>query len=1607
MAPNDPWPLMASPSHSKGSSKGRGNNGNKKNNIKEHQQNILKNLKEMFQSAVEDDVIVSVASSCNWEHQACIDALINISSTVEIVENKKTKSPTTIITDKKITKKNNDCHNNNNDINDLSKMTKQALKKQQEELKKFEKIKKNIPTKSRMGSFRGSISKLESSSSMTHHSPLKNDITVGNTDNERSWEHNNPRTSPSTQNTWRRENYQGQSTEQQHENDDNNNDTTITTTTKINNDSLCGLKVHYKTLGNSDTSSDDDDADVVIEEEINTINIPSTIKINSSQFLSSTTSTTTQSNINQKLTQLKLTKSPPHTPKISLYQSTIEKIKKLINNNNKVLILVRGLPGSGKTTLSKSIIESTIGGDSSKYIYSADDYFITTNGTWKYDSSKIADAHATTQKKVLDALKHDITPIIIDNTNLQAWEMRPYATMAVQRGYIIEIIDIDTPWSQNVNELSRKNNHNVPKEKIRTMMNRYEHGLTGQKLCDYFGLKYPDDNSPNLKLSPPVINEIDVLSAEDIIALENLSGTLEQEELNYILDNNNSSVINEENNTYIDYLKELRDRKESQSSVEDSEKKSIESTLDDHHFLLLGAIGSERKTSLVPQIDTSPNNETIDDKIIDDNNDNDDDEVSHSDDKDNILLSKCWDFTLMKDGEEIHSCGNKIQSPVSPSEMKKQDCEFIKKNNDMVDEESTLKVVDNKNQPMQHAINEFLKELAEGYNKTQGLDKVPIVPNTSSVVITEIIDNIENKISDEKIEDTLDAVDNLNDQQNPIDNIELNEENIEIIDKSDDETGVASIKVEKDDDYDENISELACKDKYSELILDATDSKLLDSDIFLEIEESSGDVLTLDSYLKLIKKSIPQQSNTKKIEELIEQQINNLIEAKKIDFNSAITDDVKKQIIEIFNEAIFTYNSELINIPVAEIRAAMDSTDDDVKKIKAENDDSNLASLECVVLKEDHFESDDIKSISDNNSQIIDEKNDNIIDNNKFKTPKKHVFICEDGKEPDDSDNINRITWTESPFPIDDIDTLKPIHDEVIDKVVVMKNDVETNTTYYDFNVAYVGGTSESGYHVLNAFSRQINDVPSPQQQPKRSPSKLMFDKSSMTGEINSENDDDNDDEKINRLPELIELFPHIPNVYLHEIYEKVDKNFDWAVELLLEGVPEYIPFEKTSSSTKNSSTSDSPATTMPEEHDNNVDVNNDDEHTEETSSLTSRSASLDVLIDTKSSPTSDTDTSSPEILPKDVTTPTNDLEETMELNLGFDFIHALEKKFGDADFHQTDGFLPVVQITKSMGETLYALWIESMCQQLNSRQNLLDEMITKDAVYAENLERQENIEIINEKNTPNIDEIIDMEIALASVENERKSISKRESNDEMILRLSKQILQDSHPDIDSSTFSAILDVHNGDYHEAFKSIELNTGKKILPCYINKQKNLMDRVKKETKIPNIVYPKCTKEPMSYKAVLTTAARTSRKLAERKLSLRLQNINKAQEMYHKGLPEVAEYYSNLATLQMRNNDTDIINDKGTDDLLDLHYLSVVDALNAVDEFVDFHIDKLNKSENRLTTLSLVTGWGARSNGGGKLKPAVIKHLTKRSIKFVEDNPGCLNITLRRKKQYQIK
>ena len=54
----------------------------------------------------------------------------------------------------------------------------------------------------------------------------------------------------------------------------------------------------------------------------------------------------------------------------------------------KDLILLRGLPGSGKSTLAKTLI-----GDKDYCYKEADMYFIDNDGAYKFNPSKLEDAH--------------------------------------------------------------------------------------------------------------------------------------------------------------------------------------------------------------------------------------------------------------------------------------------------------------------------------------------------------------------------------------------------------------------------------------------------------------------------------------------------------------------------------------------------------------------------------------------------------------------------------------------------------------------------------------------------------------------------------------------------------------------------------------------------------------------------------------------------------------------------------------------------------------------------------------------------------------------------------------------------------------------------------------------------------------------------------------------------------------------------------------------------------------------------------------------------------------------------------------------------------------
>lgn len=134
-----------------------------------------------------------------------------------------------------------------------------------------------------------------------------------------------------------------------------------------------------------------------------------------------------------------------------------------------VLVLLRGLPGSGKSFLARTLQEDNPSG----IILSTDDYFYI-NGQYQFDVKYLGEAHDWNQNRAKEAFEKKVSPIIIDNTNLQAWEMKPYVSLSQKHKYKVLFREPDTWWKFKPKELARRNIHGVSKEKITRMLEHYQ-----------------------------------------------------------------------------------------------------------------------------------------------------------------------------------------------------------------------------------------------------------------------------------------------------------------------------------------------------------------------------------------------------------------------------------------------------------------------------------------------------------------------------------------------------------------------------------------------------------------------------------------------------------------------------------------------------------------------------------------------------------------------------------------------------------------------------------------------------------------------------------------------------------------------------------------------------------------------------------------------------------------------------------------------------------------------------------------------------------------------------------------------------------------------------
>ncbi len=133
------------------------------------------------------------------------------------------------------------------------------------------------------------------------------------------------------------------------------------------------------------------------------------------------------------------------------------------------LYIIRGLPGSGKSTLGEILARH--GGDIPGNCYAADDYFMV-GDEYQFDPSKLGQAHTQCQEQVRASLEAGRT-CAVANTFSRHWEFQPYVEMAKELGvryFLIDLFDNNTP----IEELYKRNTHGVPKHVYLSMAERWE-----------------------------------------------------------------------------------------------------------------------------------------------------------------------------------------------------------------------------------------------------------------------------------------------------------------------------------------------------------------------------------------------------------------------------------------------------------------------------------------------------------------------------------------------------------------------------------------------------------------------------------------------------------------------------------------------------------------------------------------------------------------------------------------------------------------------------------------------------------------------------------------------------------------------------------------------------------------------------------------------------------------------------------------------------------------------------------------------------------------------------------------------------------------------------
>jgi predicted kinase len=125
------------------------------------------------------------------------------------------------------------------------------------------------------------------------------------------------------------------------------------------------------------------------------------------------------------------------------------------------LVLVRGIPGSGKSTVASAI------GYSSDWMHLETDMFWMENGEYKFDVNRLREAHEWCQAKTREYLTLGMD-VVVSNTFTTIKELRPYFDIAREFSIVPQVITCHAQYG---------NVHDVPEETLAKMRARFVYDI--------------------------------------------------------------------------------------------------------------------------------------------------------------------------------------------------------------------------------------------------------------------------------------------------------------------------------------------------------------------------------------------------------------------------------------------------------------------------------------------------------------------------------------------------------------------------------------------------------------------------------------------------------------------------------------------------------------------------------------------------------------------------------------------------------------------------------------------------------------------------------------------------------------------------------------------------------------------------------------------------------------------------------------------------------------------------------------------------------------------------------------------------------------------------